>query len=518
MKKFLCLILSLALVLSLAACSKNDSETKPTDTPLTETPAVTDAPVTTDTPVTTDAPVTTEAPEITDAPEVTDAPVANDVTVLTYDQYAAAEIDDPVCIETYVQATQSWWNDAIVVYSQDKDGAYFIYNMACSEEDAAKLVPGTKIRVTGYKAEYAGEIEIGDGTFEFCDANDTYVAEPMDVTALLGKEELINYQSRKVSFKSLTVAPVTDADGNDAAFLYNWDGSGTQGDDLYFNVTDGANVYSFTVESYLCGKDTEVYKAVEALSIGDVIDLEGFLYWYNGVNPHITSVTKAENAPAADTDVKSEGVMTYAEYAAAEIDDPVCVETYVQATQSWWDNSIVVYSQDKDGAYFIYKLACSEEDAAKLVPGTKIKVNGYKAEYAGEIEISDATFEFEKGEYIADAKDVTALLADNAIADEMNKKVCFKGMTVEPSTDGDGNEAAFLYNWDGSGTQGDDLYFNVSVDGNTYQFTVESYLCGKDTDVYKAVEALKIGDVVDLEGFLYWYNGVNPHITSVTVK
>ena len=41
-------------------------------------------------------------------------------------------------------------------------------------------------------------------------------------------------------------------------------------------------------------KDSDVYKAVEALNIGDKIDMEGFLYWYEGVNPHITSVTAAE--------------------------------------------------------------------------------------------------------------------------------------------------------------------------------------------------------------------------------
>ena len=41
-------------------------------------------------------------------------------------------------------------------------------------------------------------------------------------------------------------------------------------------------------------KDSDVYKAVEALNIGDKIDMEGFLYWYEGVNPHITSVTTAE--------------------------------------------------------------------------------------------------------------------------------------------------------------------------------------------------------------------------------
>ena len=88
-------------------------------------------------------------------------------------------------------------------------------------------------------------------------------------------------------------------------------------------------------------------------------------------------------------------------------------------------------------------------------------------------------------------------------------------MTVEAAND-DGD--AFLYKWDGSGTEGDDLYFNVSLDGNTYTFTVESYLCDKDSDVYKAVQNLKVGDVVDMEGFLYWYEGVNPHITSVSVQ
>ena len=46
---------------------------------------------------------------------------------------------------------------------------------------------------------------------------------------------------------------------------------------------------------------------------------------------------------------------------------------------------------------------------------------------------------------------------------------------------------------------------------------VEIYLTGEDTDVYKTVSALEIGNVVDVEGFLYWYEGVNPHITAVTV-
>ena len=215
-------------------------------------------------------------------------------------------------------------------------------------------------------------------------------------------------------------------------------------------------------------------------------------------------------------DVKSEGVMTHAEYIAAELDAEVVVETYVQAKQSWWDNKATLYTQDKDGAYFIYEMACSEEDYAKLTPGTKIKVTGYKGEWAGEVEIMDPTFEFVDGKkFVAEPLDVTDMLGTDELINHQNEFVEFKGMTVEPIKDADGNEAAFIYNWDGSGEEGNDLYFNVSVNGATYNFTVESYLCGKDTDVYKAVQNFKIGDKVDLEGFLYWYEGVNPHITAV---
>ena len=236
-----------------------------------------------------------------------------------------------------------------------------------------------------------------------------------------------------------------------------------------------------------------------------------------GVAAEETTTEEVATEENVEADVKSEGVMTYAEYVAAELDTEVIVETYVQAKQSWWEEKATVYTQDKDGAYFLYEMACSEEDYAKLVPGTKIKVTGYKAEWAGEVEIVDATFEILEGSYIAEAEDMTALLASEELVNHQNKFASFKGMTVEASKDADGNDVAFLYNWDGSGEDGNDLYFNVSLDGQTYTFTVESYLCDNTTDVYAAVKNLQIGDVVDMEGFLYWYEGVNPHITSLTV-
>ncbi len=216
---------------------------------------------------------------------------------------------------------------------------------------------------------------------------------------------------------------------------------------------------------------------------------------------------------------KGEGVMTYAQYEAAAVDSEVVVETYVQAKQSWWDNQATLYTQDADGAYFIYNMPISEDDYAKLVPGTKIKVTGYKSEWSGEFEIVDAKYEIETGDtFIAQPEDATSLLGSDDLIKKQNKLVSFKDVVVEPSKNADGNEVAFLYKWDGSGAPGDDLYFNISTGGNVYSFTVESYLCDQNSDVYKAVEGLQVGQTIDCEGFLYWYEGPNPHITKVTAK
>ncbi|MBO4890537.1 MAG: hypothetical protein J5574_06045 [Lachnospiraceae bacterium] len=217
-------------------------------------------------------------------------------------------------------------------------------------------------------------------------------------------------------------------------------------------------------------------------------------------------------------DKKSEGVMTYEEYANAALDSEVTIEAYVQAHQSWWDGKITIYAADQDGAYFIYDMPCSEEDAAKLTPGTKLKVKGFKSEWSGEVEIIDATFEIEDGNYIAPAIDVTDQLGKDELSASMNRFVSFKGLEVVASKDGNGNEAPFLYNWDGSGEDGNDVYFNVSKDGQVYTFLVRAYLTGPDTEVYQKAKTLKIGDKIDCDGFLYWYEGPNPHITQITVK
>ena len=202
-----------------------------------------------------------------------------EVKVMTYAEYMAAEVDDEVVIEAYVQAHQDWWNNKITVYLADRDGAYFAYEMACSEADAAKLTAGTKIRVTGYKTAWEGEVEIVDATFTFVEGADTYIAPAKNLTKALGTDNLINYQNQLGYFEGLTIKSISYK--NDAP-----------GDDIYVTLTYKGADYSFCVERYLTGPETEVYKAFETLKAGDVVTVEGFVYWYAGINTHITKITK----------------------------------------------------------------------------------------------------------------------------------------------------------------------------------------------------------------------------------
>lgn len=282
MRKILALVLALCLALSMAACAGDNTSSSESSAAEESSQAEESSEEASE--------ESSEAGE--DASQSSEAESA---PVMSYDEYMAAEVDDAVTIQAYVQAKQSYYAEqgTATVYLQDQDGGYFAYDMACTQEDYDAMVEGTKIQVSGFKAEWSGEIEIMDGQLDEIIADDTFVAEAFDATSLLGTEELEEHQNEKVSFTGLTVAPSKDANGNEVAFLYNYDGSGTQGDDVYFNVTvgDSEEVYSFLVESYLCDSSTEVYKAVEALEVGQTIDCEGFLYWYEGANPHITSLT-----------------------------------------------------------------------------------------------------------------------------------------------------------------------------------------------------------------------------------
>ena len=129
MKKLFTLLLALVMALSIVGCGQTNTEPDTPDTPDDDGDAA--------------------------------------VTVMTHAEFDAAAVDSPVTVETYIQARQGWWEkDGVGVatfYTQADDGAYFLYNMPCSKEDYdSMLVEGAKIRVSGYKAEWSGEVEIID--------------------------------------------------------------------------------------------------------------------------------------------------------------------------------------------------------------------------------------------------------------------------------------------------------------------------------------------------------------------
>ena len=264
MKKLLALLLALVMIFALVACGNTEEEeteeTEETTTAPAETTEATEE-------------ETTEVTEEVTEPEET-------VTVMTFEEYMAAELETAVVIECAVQGNQSWWDNKITVYGADENGGYFMYEMACSEEDAAKLTQGTWIRVTGVKKEWEGMTEIMDCTFEFIE-KEAYVAEATDVTELLGTEEMVNKTALPAIFTGMTVEAVEYQNGE-------------PGKDIYLTVKSGEETYNFCVESYLTAPDSEVYTTVGALEAGTVIDITAFVYWYQGLNAHITAVTVAE--------------------------------------------------------------------------------------------------------------------------------------------------------------------------------------------------------------------------------
>ena len=260
MKKFLAMTLALAMVMSFAACGAK--EEAPATTAATE--AVTEAPA-------------TEAATEAAAEAATEA--AEEVKVMTHEEFVAAEMDTQVTVDTYVQAKQGWWEDAAIFYTQAEDGAYLLYKMACTEEEYNALTEGTKIRVTGFKGEYKGEVEILDATFEVLEGS--FVAEPVDLTESYADEAaLLAHQNEKVAFKGLTVEKIEYKNGE-------------PGDDIYVTLAKDGTSLNFCVEVYLTGTESQVYTSVGELAEGDVVDVEAYMYWYDGPNAHLTAVNKA---------------------------------------------------------------------------------------------------------------------------------------------------------------------------------------------------------------------------------
>lgn len=209
----------------------------------------------------------------------------NDVVEVTakddYASFMAADVDAEVEVLMYVQAHQAWWEKdgqgVMTLYGMDKDGGYFVYNAKMDKETADSIKEGTLVKVTGVKAEWAGEVEIMDATVEVLGETKTF--EATDVTDVISdSEKLATYMNQKIAMKGLEVVEVSVKDSDSDP-------------DLYITCKLGDTEVNLCVENYLTGPDTEVYMTGKDLTAGTIIDVEGFLYWYEGANPHVTSIS-----------------------------------------------------------------------------------------------------------------------------------------------------------------------------------------------------------------------------------
>ena len=437
------------------------------------------------------------------------APANNTVTVqaMTYAEYMAASNDAKVLIEGYLQCyAYNFGFKRVNMFLQDDDGAYYVYMAVCDDEKAAQLSPGVKVRVSGVKGSYAGEVEIQEqGTFEVLSEKKIY--EPTDVTSLLGDEKsLEKMMNRKISVKDLTVLESYDKEDRVFASLYKWDGSGKagEGDDIYFSASNQDNPSLFVIESDENPEGSAVYDAALGLAVGDVIDLDGYMYWYNGPNIHVNSI-KVKKTSKADL-TKDPAALSHDDYLKAADGEQVIIEAYVQGVSEYNEEEkrYSAYLSDADGAYYAKDLISEQPDYEKYTNGAKFRIKGVKATENGMPVITGITeTELLEGYYIAPAVNATALLDDeNSLSDMTGQKVVVKGTTFA---------AANL-------EEGAGIIQTIGANGKVYSFVLGSEDHSEDSDIYKTVDEVSPGDVIDLVCFVFLDPEPVLRIQSITVK
>lgn len=195
-----------------------------------------------------------------------------------FQDYMDADLDTELELVVTIQDIEPWWDGKITLYCRDNDGGYLLYETPCAtEEEAEALVPGTMLKVTGVKSEWAGELELVDTKYEIVKGKGK-IYDAVDFTSLIGNDaELAKHITEKGLFKNLTVVSYDKAEGKDGYLLVK-DANGTE--------------ITFVVRRYLTPDGSEVANAVAELKAGDVVDLEAYVYWYNAPESRITKVVK----------------------------------------------------------------------------------------------------------------------------------------------------------------------------------------------------------------------------------
>lgn len=212
--------------------------------------------------------------------------------VYTHAEYISAKVDEEVTIKAVIQERCTFYNNKASFYLADKDGGYYVYNLACTEEEYQTLVKGTELEITGSKAEWKGQAEIDYGKAtenqEWKITGTNKEIRQVISVSNISKAELDKYKNLVVSVTELTVTEAPFTDWTTKEF------TPAVGTDIYFTVKDSQNnTATYVVESYLESTqfDSTVYTKAGQLKVGDKINLKGFVYYYDEPQLQVTEIT-----------------------------------------------------------------------------------------------------------------------------------------------------------------------------------------------------------------------------------
>lgn len=258
-----------------------------------------------------------------------------------------------------------------------------------------------------------------------------------------------------------------------------------------------------------------------AVTIGQAVSHKvPFTIVINKVNPVKTEykvTAKIENADKSESkDVEFNWFVpkynknTWAEWNAAQKDDPLMISGIVTATTAYSTTykNVGVWLQDAEGGYYAYQLKCESEEKflAELQPGCAIEVTGKASPYNGWKEMaSKCTYEFiSSGNPIPDFKDITEDLktkSNSELEVYQNSKTSFTGTVSR------------LYDADKYGMAG--FYVKVDADSEYLIFlkhTEKGPLNGGAAAHDAIMNKVTVGATVTVKGIMVWFNNPQFHV------
>ena len=200
----------------------------------------------------------------------------------------------PIVLTAYIQYFE-YDGKTVDIFMQDEDGGYFTYGLTVTEDEynAFNNHLYKEITILGEKDKVNGFFElssISEWYFSNPKGDREFRATPYDITSIVTDYDAMSTHQGELITLDCTVELCRDEENNPCAFLYKYNGTGRAGDDLYIHITEKSGI-ELVVETDVFKDGSELYEYVENnLQVGDKITVVGYLWWYNGPQPHIISL------------------------------------------------------------------------------------------------------------------------------------------------------------------------------------------------------------------------------------